>query len=71
MDQLPDEITLCQLECVLMPNGEVICMGKTVGWFIDLKSYLEAQQENESAEAGIDYIDSWYCDDNVVDESGD
>ena len=44
MDELPDKITLCQLECVLMPNGEVISCGKTLGWFEDLKSYLEPQK---------------------------
>ena len=37
---LPEKITLCNLEVVLMPNGEVICFGKTVGMFKDLKDYL-------------------------------
>lgn len=36
----PDEIKLCNLEVVLMPNGEVICHGKTVGWFDTLQKYL-------------------------------
>ena len=39
----PDEITLCTLEVVLMPNGEVICLGKTVGWFKQLKDYLQTK----------------------------
>jgi len=30
MENLPEEIILCNLEVVLMPNGEVICCGKTV-----------------------------------------
>jgi hypothetical protein len=47
MEKLPKEITLCRLECVLMPNGEVICWGKTIGWFKDLKSYLEVQGEKD------------------------
>jgi len=34
------EITLCNLEVVVMPNGEVICHGKTIGWTKDLKKYL-------------------------------
>lgn len=34
------DITLCELEVVLMPNGEVICSGKTVGWLKDLNKYL-------------------------------
>lgn len=40
MDKIPDEITLCTLEVVLMPQGEVICLGKTVGWFKELKDHL-------------------------------
>lgn len=28
----PDEITVMHLECVVMPNGEVICDGKSLGW---------------------------------------
>ena len=50
MKKLPKEITLCKLECILMPQGEVICCGKTVGWFKDLKSYLELDQ-SETTEA--------------------
>ena len=41
MQKLPKEITLCRLDCVLMPQGEVICQGKTIGWFKDLQSHLE------------------------------
>ena len=37
----PKEITVCKLEVVLMPQGEVVCLGKTVGWFKDFKKYLE------------------------------
>jgi hypothetical protein len=46
MEQLPYEITLCTLEVVLMPNGEVICMGKTVGWFDNLKKYLKIKEKS-------------------------
>lgn len=28
------------LEAVLMDNGEIICMGKTLGWKQDLAKYL-------------------------------
>lgn len=28
----PKTITVCSLEVVVMPNGEVICNGKTLGW---------------------------------------
>lgn len=38
--QIPKEITVCRLEVVLMPNGEVICNGKKLGWFKDFKQYF-------------------------------
>lgn len=47
MKTQPDEITLCTLEVVLMPQGEIICLGKTVGWFKDLKQYLEIKKEDK------------------------
>jgi len=40
MDKQPEEITVCNLECVLMPQGEIISMGKTIGWFKDYGKYL-------------------------------
>ncbi len=40
MEKQPDKITTCYLECVLMPNGEIISLGKTVGWFKDYKDFL-------------------------------
>ena len=40
MTEQPKKITLCVLSCIVMPNGEVICNGKTIGWFKDLKPYL-------------------------------
>lgn len=40
MEQQPQDITIAKLEVVIMPNGEIICMGKRVGWFKDLKKYL-------------------------------
>ena len=44
MKELPKEITVCKLDCILMPQGEVLCLGKTVGWFKDLKPYLEKDE---------------------------
>lgn len=32
MDKNPENIMLAKLEVVVMPNGEVICLGKTVGF---------------------------------------
>ncbi len=40
MKKQPKEITLCGLECVLMPQGEIIFRGKTLGWFEDVKEFL-------------------------------
>lgn len=34
------EMTICNLEVLVMPNGEVICLGKTVGWIKELGKYL-------------------------------
>lgn len=39
-EEVPEEITVVNVEAVLMPNGEVICSGKTVGWFTDLQKYI-------------------------------
>ena len=36
----PKEIMVCTLEVLVMPNGEIICLGKTIGWFNTLKKYL-------------------------------
>lgn len=41
----PEDITVCKLEVVLMPNGEVICLGKTIGWFDTLKKYLSPSEK--------------------------
>lgn len=43
----PDNITLCELRVILMPNGEVICLGKTLGWFKDLSKYLTKVDEKK------------------------
>ena len=40
MKEAPTEITLCNLEVVVMPNGEVICLGTTIGWVHKLGEYL-------------------------------
>jgi len=48
MHDLPKQMTVCTLdsampedtEVLLMPNGEVLCMGRTLGWFNELKGFL-------------------------------
>ena len=53
MDKQPDKITLCNLEVVLMPNGEVICLGKTVGWFASLRDYLTPKKTITKNDSGM------------------
>lgn len=32
MEQAPDKMTLAKLEVLVMPNGEILCEGVTLGW---------------------------------------
>lgn len=45
MNEQPKEITVCNLECILMPNGEIMSLGKTIGFFKDYKKYLKRKDE--------------------------
>lgn len=45
MTEAPQEITVCNLEVVVMPNGEVICLGKTIGWIEKLGKYLTPKKK--------------------------
>lgn len=40
MDKNPEQISIAKLEVVVMPNGEIICAGKTMGYVSDLGKYL-------------------------------
>ena len=46
MKEQPKEIIPCKLDCVLMPNGEIILLGKTIGFFKEFKDYLERTGED-------------------------
>lgn len=46
----PEEITLAKLEVVIMPNGEVICAGKRVNWFKNIKKYLSEPRSGITGE---------------------
>ena len=48
MNKQPEGITVCTLECVLMPQGEIICLGKTIGWFKEFKKYLTKKEIEET-----------------------
>ena len=47
LDEQPKEITVCNLNVLLMPQGEILCMGKTIGWFRDFKEHLSKDKEEE------------------------
>ena len=43
-----DGIEVRYLQVVLMPNGELICLGKTVGWFDTVKGYVFSEVKKEN-----------------------
>jgi len=48
IDKQPDEITPIYVNAVLMPQGEIICLGKTVGWLKDLINYTYIEKKNNN-----------------------
>jgi hypothetical protein len=46
----PDVMIICNLECILMPNGEIISAGKTVGWFKEHGKYLQPLRYADGSE---------------------
>lgn len=40
LKEVPEDIKVCLLECVVMPQGEVISMGKTLGYIKDFENKL-------------------------------
>ena len=53
MNKIPDEMTICNLEVLLLPNGELLCGGKTVAWFKDVKSFLSVKEKSSQASGDI------------------
>lgn len=45
MNELPKGLVVSTLDVVIMPNGEILCLGKTIGWFEDLKEYLNIKKD--------------------------
>lgn len=41
----PKDITLANLEVLVMPNGEILCLGFTVGWVNKLGRMLTPKGE--------------------------
>lgn len=50
MKTAPKEITVALLEVVVMPNGEIICAGKSVGWVDKIGKYLTVKEQPSVAE---------------------
>jgi hypothetical protein len=44
MEEKPETITVCELECMVLPNGEILCKGKTIGYFEEYKEYLKIKE---------------------------
>lgn len=66
LKEIPKEITVCNLEVIVMPQGEIICLGKTVGWFKELKSCLSKADINaELLEACKIALESDYLSTNL------
>jgi len=40
MEKNPEEMTLAKLDVLVMPNGEILCEGKTLGWVDSLGKHL-------------------------------
>lgn len=36
-----NQMRIMHLEVLLMPNGEILCLGKTIGWLGDFKKVLK------------------------------
>ena len=43
MEKIPEEMKIVHLEVLLMPNGEIICSGRSIGWFDKYKKYLHEE----------------------------
>lgn len=50
---VPDEITMADLDCVVMPNGEVICLGKTLGRVGDFGEHLRPRSAGPKSEVKV------------------
>jgi hypothetical protein len=40
LEKNPESITLCNLQVVVMPTGEIICAGKTIGYVSQIGEFL-------------------------------
>lgn len=49
----PKDLTICNLEVLVMPNGEILCQGDTIGWFKNYKKYLSIKPKKELSQPPI------------------
>jgi hypothetical protein len=42
----PEVPTLGKLSVLVMPNGELICMGKTVGWLSECGQHVKLEEDS-------------------------
>ncbi len=40
IEKQPEEIKPVLIDAILMPNGEILCLGKVIGTFNKLKGYI-------------------------------
>lgn len=40
----PNTMIICFLEVLVMPNGEIICLGKTIGYLRDFNTVLTKKE---------------------------
>lgn len=43
----PKEMTICNLEVLVMPNREVLCMGKSIGWIDEFGKCLTKKEQSK------------------------
>lgn len=46
MRKPPRRMTLCHLEVLVMPNGEISCGGESLGWFKRFGRYLTRKDQS-------------------------
>ena len=54
--KIPKAMTICNLEVLVMPNGEVLCSGKTIGWVASLGKYLTPKEKRCDQWLGEEYV---------------
>ena len=60
LEEQPEEMKVALMEVLIMPNGEVINRGETIGWYDKLVKYLYIKEE----EQGDDLPPADYSNDN-------